>query len=64
MCSPTHTFFLSCGKNTVTLKDVLNQLLLHILSDTDPTDIELSTEEEAMEVKLRKGMSGNAKLSH
>ena len=64
MCSSTHTFFLSCSKNTMTLEDVLNQLLLHILSDIDPNDIELSTEEEAVEVELRKEMSGNVKLSH
>ena len=63
-CSATHTFLISCGKITVTLKDMANQLLLPILSDTDPNDIELSTEEEVMEVELKKGISGNAKLSH
>jgi len=63
-CSATHTFFISCGKITVTLEDVANQLLLPILGDMDPSDIELSSEEEAVEAKLRKGMSGNAKLSH
>ena len=41
-----------------------NQLLLPILSDVDPSDIELSVEDEAVEAKLRKGMIGNAKLSH
>ena len=61
---PTHTFFLSCGKITVTLKDVANQLLLPILGDVDPSAMELSPEEKAMEAELKKGMSGNAKLSH
>ena len=41
-----------------------NQLLQPILSDVDPSDIELFIDEEAVEAKLRKGMSGNAKLSH
>ena len=63
-CSATHTFFLSCGEIIVTLKDVANQLLLPILSDTDLNDIKLSAEEEVVEAKLREGMSGNAKLSH
>ena len=48
----------------MTLEDVANQLLLPILSDTDPNVIEQSTEAEAVEADLRKGMNGNAKLSH
>ena len=66
-CIATHTFFLSCGEIIVTLEDVANQLLLPILSDMDPNDIDLSAEEEAVEaaeVELKKGMCGNAKLSH
>ena len=63
-CSAAHTFFLSCSEITGTLKDVANQLLLPILDDADPSNIELSIEEEAMETELRKGMSGNAKLLH
>ena len=39
-----------------------NQLLLPILDDVDPTTIELSLEEEAIEVELKKRMTGNAKL--
>jgi len=39
-------------------------LLLPILGDVDPGALEFSPEEEAVEAKLRKGMSGNAKLSH
>lgn len=41
-----------------------NQLLFPILGNVDPSTIELSTEEEAVEAKLEKGMSCNAKLSH
>ena len=63
-CSATHTFFLSFDKIIVTLEDVANQLLLPILGDTDPNDIELSTEKEAVEAELKKGVSRNAKLSH
>ena len=48
----------------MTLKDVANQLLLPILGDADLSNIELFVEEEAIEAKLRKGMSGNVKLSH
>jgi len=63
-CSTTHTFFLSYNKITVTLEDVANQILLPILGNMDQNDIELSAKEEAVEAKLKKGMSGNAKLSH
>ena len=49
---------------TVTLEDVANQLLLPILDDTNPAALELSPEEEAIEVELRKRMTGNAKLSY
>ena len=63
-CTTTHTFFFSCGEVTVTLEDVANQLLLPILGDVDPTTLELSLEEEAMEAELKKMMSGNAKLSY
>jgi len=48
----------------VTLEDVANQLLLPILGDVDPATLELSIEEETVEAKLKKGMSGNAKLSY
>ena len=41
-----------------------NQLLLPILSDVDPATIEISLEEEAIEVELKKRMIGNAKLSY
>ena len=63
-CTVTHTFFLSCSEISVTLEDVANQLLLPILSDVDPSNIELSPEKEVVEAELKKGMSGNAKLSH
>ena len=61
-CTTTHTFFFSCGKLTVTLEDVANQLLLPILGDADPAALELSPEEKAIEVELRKRMTRNAKL--
>ena len=48
----------------MTLEDVVNQLLLPILGDVDPSAMELSPEKEAVEAELKKGMSGNAKLSH
>ena len=63
-CATTYTFFFSCGELTITLKDVANQLLLPILSDVDPTTIELSPEEEAIKDELKKRMIGNAKLSY
>ena len=63
-CTTTHTFFFSCGELTVTLEEVANQLLLPILDDTDPAALELSPEEEAIEVELKKRMAGNAKLSY
>ena len=44
-CSTIHTFFLSCGEIIITLEDVANQLLLLILGDTDPNDIELFAKE-------------------
>ena len=39
-----------------------NQLLLPILGNVDPATIELSSEEEAIEVELKKRMTGNVKL--
>ena len=63
-CTATYTFFLSCGEITITLEDVANQLLLSILGDVDLGALELSLEEEVVEAELRKGMNGNAKLSH
>ena len=63
-CTSFHTFFFSCSEITMTLEDVLNQLLLPILGNVDPSNIELSPKEEAVEAELKKGMSGNMKLSH
>ena len=48
----------------MTLEDVANQLLLPIIGDVDPGALKLSPEEEAVEVELKKKMSGNAKLSY
>ena len=47
----------------MTLEDVAIQLLLPILSDVNPGALELSPEEEAVEAKLKKKMSGSVKLS-
>ena len=63
-CTATHTFFFSCSEITVTLEDMVNQLLLPILGDVDPSSLEFSPEQKAMETKLKKRMSGNAKLSY
>ena len=63
-CTTTHTFLFSCSEITVTLENVANQLLLSILGDVDPNALELSPEEEVVEVELKKRMSGNAKLSY
>ena len=63
-CTTTHTFFFSCGELTVTLEDMANQLLLPILGDANPTTLELSPEEEAIEAELKKRMTRNAKLSY
>ena len=38
----------------MTLEDVANQLLLPILGDIDPTTLDLSPKEEAMEAELKK----------
>ena len=63
-CIATHTSFLSCGEIIKTLEGMANQFLLPILGDVDPGALELSPEEEAVEAELRKGINGNAKLSH
>ena len=48
----------------MTLEDVAKQLVFSILGDVDPGTLELSLEEEVVEAKLKKRMSGNAKLSY
>lgn len=40
----------------MTLEDMANQLLLTILGDTNPDDIKLFSEEEALEAELRRGL--------
>ena len=37
---------------------------LRLYSNMDSNDIELSAEEEVVKAKLKKGMSGNTKLSY
>ena len=63
-CTTTPTFFFSYSEIIVTLEDVTNQLLLSILGDVDPGVLELSPKGEVVEAKLKKRMSGNAKLSY
>ena len=48
----------------MTLENVANQLVLPILGDIDLATFELSLEEEAVEVELKKRISENAKLSY
>ena len=48
----------------MTLEDVAKQLVFSILGDVDPGTLELSLEEEVVEAKFKKRMSGNAKLSY
>ena len=48
----------------MTLEDVANHFLFPILGDVDPRALELSLEEEAVEVELKKRISSNAKLSY
>lgn len=48
----------------MTLEDMANQLLLPILGGSHPNNIKLFTKEKAVEVKLKKELGGNAKLSH
>lgn len=55
--SATHTLFLSYSEITMTLKDTANQLLLPILKDIDPSNIQLFTKDVVMETELRKGLA-------
>ena len=48
----------------MTLENVANQLVLPILGNIDLATLELSLEEEAVEVELKKRISENAKLSY
>ena len=45
----THTFFFSCGEFTITLEDVENHWMPPVLSDMDPSAIEMSDEETSVE---------------
>jgi hypothetical protein len=52
-CLSTHTFFFSCGEFTITLEDVDNHWMLPVLSDMDPSTIEMSNEEIRVEQALK-----------
>ena len=51
-CSSLHTFFFFVGELTITLEDVVNNLLLLVLGDESPFDISLSDEDLKVEDKL------------
>ena len=51
-CPSLHTFFFSVGELTVTLEDVVNNLLFPIVGDENPFDISLSSEDLRVEDKL------------
>ena len=51
-CPTLHTFIFSLGELTVTLEDVVNNLLLPMLGDENPFDINLSDEDLKVKEKL------------
>ena len=51
-CSSLHTFFFFVGELTITLEDVVNNLLLLVLGDESPFDISLSDEDLEIKDKL------------
>ena len=51
-CPSLHTFFFSVGELTITLEDVVNNLLLPVFRDENPFDISLSDEDLKVEDKL------------
>ena len=51
-CPSLYTFFFSVGELTITLEDVVNNLLLPMFGDENPFDISLSDEDLKVEDKL------------
>ena len=51
-CPSLHTFFFSVGELTITLEDVVNNLLLPVFRDENPFDISLFDEDLKVEDKL------------
>ena len=51
-CPSLHTFFFSVGELTITLEDVVDNLLLPVFGDENPFDISLSSEDLKVEDKL------------
>lgn len=47
-----HTFFFFVNELTITLEDVVNNFLLPVFGDESPFDIQLSTEDLAIEEQL------------
>ena len=54
-----HTFFVFVGKLTITLEDVVNNFLLPVFVDESPFDIQLSTEDLAVEKQLFEHFGGH-----
>ena len=57
-CSSLHTFFFFIGELTITLEDMVSNLLLLVLGDESPFDISLSNEDLEIKDKLFKHFGG------
>ena len=57
-CPSLHTFFFSIGELTITLEDVVNNLLLPVFGDENPFDINLSNDDLEVEDKLFSHFNG------
>ena len=58
-CPSLHTFFFSVSEFTITLEDVVNNLLLPVLGDKSPFDISLSNEDLEIKDKLFSHFGGH-----
>lgn len=62
--SATHTFILFLWRDHHDLRRCGQSTIATHYGNMDSNDIELSAEEEVVKAKLKKGMSGNTKLSY
>ena len=62
-CPSLHTFLFSIGELTITLEDVVNNLLLPAFGDENPFDISLSDEDLKVEDKLFSHFEGRTTSS-
>lgn len=62
-CTSTYSFILAFREITMTLEDVANIMLLHIVGEEDPFHIALTSYECFTEIPLRKAMRKNASSS-